>query len=164
MSTATIQTAEQKSFFGKIIAAIGSFFSHLLSGAKTAFDELSPDQQQAIENGVNISQIIKTGYKLGADYVIEEVTKATGVSSDVAEQLILSAFKDMSINATSIQAGLDALADKIQSGITDNDYNGLWQDLARSAAQWLSTGSLDWVSLSLGLVQWAFMHFIASKA
>lgn len=158
----TTQTETQKTFFGKLIAAIGSFFEHLLSGAKTAFDNLPPDQQQALINGVNISQIIKENYTKGETAVVQLIADKTGLPSDVITQAILAIAKDAGINVTSVQAYLDSLADKVQAGITDNGWNSLFSDIAAFGASWLSTGSLNWVSLSIGLIEWAYQHFIAS--
>lgn len=152
-----------KTFFGRLIAALGSFFAHLVTGAKNAYDALPPEQQQAIVKGVNVSQIIKLGYAKGEDAVVAEVAAEINVSKEVAEQVILIALKDIHINVTSVQAGLDKLANAIQGGITDNNWNGIWQSVATSAAGWLSTGKLNWVSLSMGLIEWAVQHFLKAK-
>lgn len=157
------ETEQHKTFFGKLIAAIGGFFSHLLNGAKSAFEELPQEQQNDIVNGVNISQIIKDGYKEGEDYIVNAVAEQTKTDTSEAQALIRVALKDIGINKDSIQEGLDTIADMVDKGITDNDYNGLWRDIATSAAQWLSSGKLDWVSLGMGLVEWAFQHFINAK-
>lgn len=162
MSTA-VETTATKTFFGKIIAAIGVFFTHLLNGAKAAFSELSPDQQQALINAVNISQIIKEGYTKGEDYVVAEITTATGMPKDVVEQTILAIAKDAGVNTTSVQGYLDSLANRVQADITDNGWNSLFSDIAAFGATWLSTGSLNWVSLSMGLLEFVYQHFIASK-
>lgn len=151
-------------FFGRLIAAIGSFFSHLVTGAKTAFEALPPQQQQAIEQGVNISQILKDGYTKGVDFVLGEIETKLNIPVDVATQLLQVALKDVGIDEADLQTGFNKLADKIQAGITDNHYNGIWQAVATSAAQWLSTGSLNWVSLAMGLIEWAVQHFVKAKA
>lgn len=161
---ATVQTETHKTFFGKIIAAIGGFISHLFTGAKTAFDELPEDQQNAIISGVSVSQIVKDGYKQGEDYVVNAVSEQAHIEASDAKLLILVALKDLGINVTGVQEGLDTLSAIIDKGLTGNDYNGLWRDLATSAAQWLTTGKLDWVSLSMGLIEWAYQHFIKSQA
>ena len=162
MSTTT-QTSEQKTFFGKLLAAIGGFFSHLLSGAKTAYDELSPEQQQALINGVNISQILKESYSEGETAVVNLIVTQTGLPADVVTQGILAIAKDAGINVTSVQGYLDALADRVQAGITDNGWNSLFSDVAAFGASWLSTGSLNWASLAMGLIEFTYQHFIASK-
>lgn len=154
------QTEQQKTFFGHLIESIGAFLSHLFTGAKNAFEELPPQTQQDIINGVNISQIIKDGYAKGEQFVVDEVSKTLNLPVDVTQQVILTGLKDIGINVTSIQTGFDQLAAKIQAGITDTNWNSLWQTLASSAAQWLSTGSLNWVSLAMGLIEWAFQHFV----
>jgi hypothetical protein len=161
--SSTTQTTEQKTFFGKLLAAIGGFFIHLLSGAKTAFNELSPEQQQALINGVNISQIIKENYSKGETAVVELIATQTGLPNDVVAASILAIAKDAGINITSVQGYLDALADKVQAGITDNGWNSLFSDIAAFGASWLSTGSLNWISLSMGLIEFVYQHSVASK-
>ena len=156
-------TAQQKTWLGKLIAEIGEFFGSLFNGAKKAFNSLSHEQQQALINGVNVSQIIKEGYAKGEAYVVAEIAKVTGLSADVITPLILSIAKDAGINVTSVQAYLDAIANKVQAGITDNGWNNLFSDIASFAASWLSTGTLNWASLAIGLVEFAYQHFLAAK-
>lgn len=151
--------SEHTTFFGRL----GAFFAHLVTGAKSAFDSLTKQQQDDIVNGVNISQILKDGYKEGKDVVLATIESQLNIAPDVAEQLLLTALKDANINELDLQAGFDKLADRVQSGISDNNWNDLWKTIAKSAAQWLSQGSLDWISLSMGLVEWALQHFIKAK-
>ena len=161
--SALTQTAAQKTFFGKLLATVGAFLSHLLSGAQTAFKKLSPDQQKALINGVNVSQIIKDSYAQGEAAVVSLIAQKTGLTADAVTQLILVIAKDAGINVTSVQGYLDAIAAKVQAGLTDLGHNSLFSDTASFAASYLSSGKLDWVSLSLGLVEFAYQHFIKSS-
>lgn len=155
---------EHKTFFGKLIAAIGGFFSHLVSGAKSAYDELPQEQKDQLEKGVNVSQLLKSGYSKGEAYIVHEVATSLKVDEQTATTITLVMLKDMGFNVTKVQDGLDQIADKIQAGITDNNYNDLWQLGSKSVAIYLSGGKLDWVSLSMGLIEWAVQHFLKSKA
>lgn len=155
-----MSTPAQKSFFARLLAAIGGFFAHLVSGAKTAFSALPKAQQDAIIQGVNISQILKDGYTKGVDFVLGEIETKLSIPADVATILLQTALKDVGIDEADLEVGFGKLADKIQSGITDNNWNSIWQTIAKSAAQWLSVGKLDWVSLSMGLVEWALQRFV----
>lgn len=155
-----MSTAAQKSFFGRLLAAIGGFFSHLVSGAKSAFSDLPKEQQDAIIQGVNISQILKDGYTKGVDAVLAEIQSKLNIPVDVATILLQTALKDVGIDEADLGVGFGKLADKIQAGITDNHWNSLWQTVAKSAAQWLSIGKVDWVSLSMGLIEWSFQRFV----
>lgn len=155
--------SDRKTFFGRLIASIGDFFAHLVTGAKNAFDELPKQQQDDIVNGVNISQILKEGYTDGKDAVLTAIETKLNIAPDVAEQLLLVALKDVNINEPDLQAGFDKLAERIQAGVTDNHWNDLWKTIAKSAAQWLSQGSLDWISLGMGLVEFALQHFFKAK-
>jgi hypothetical protein len=156
----TTVTEQHKTFFGRLIAAIGGFFGHLLKGAETGFNDLSKQQQDDIVNGVNISQILKEGYKDGKNAVLTTIETKLNIPPDVAEQLLLTALKDVNINEPDLKAGFGKLADRIQAGVTDNHWNDLWKTIAKSAAQWLSQGSLSWISLGMGLVEWALQHFL----
>lgn len=155
-----MSTPAQKSFFKRLIEWIGGFFSHLVSGAKSAFSDLPKEQQDAIIQGVNISQLLKEGYAKGEDFILQEIEVKLHIPADVSTQLLLTVFKDMRIDVDNVQDGLDQLADIIQAGITDNNWNSLWQLGASSATQWLSQGKLNWVSLSMGLIEWALQRFV----
>lgn len=161
MSTAT--TAQQESWFNKLVDELGAIFSSLFKSAKKDFNNLPPDQRDALIKGVNISQIIKDGYSKGEAYVVGEVSTLTGLDAPAATQLILSIATDAGVNTNSVQAYLDTLANKVQSGITDNGWNALFSDVAAFAASWLSTGSLNWASLAIGLVEFAYQHFVKPK-
>lgn len=157
-------SSKNKTFFGKLIAAIGGFFAHLVSGAKSAYDELPQEQKDDLQKGVNVSQLLKDGYSKGETYIVNEVSTALKIDQVAASAIILIMLKDMGFKVDKIQDGLDQLADKIQAGITDNNYNDLWQLGSKSVAIYLSGGKLDWVSLSMGLIEWAVQHFLKSKA
>lgn len=143
-----------------LIQAIGHFFEQLFSNTKADFNNLPKNQQDAIIQGVNVSQIIKDGYSKGKDYVIAQIAEKTGVSTDVATAVILAVGKDLGIDTGNVDDVLSHFADKIQAGITDNNWNALWQDVAQFAASWLATGKLNWVTLSLGVIEFAFQHFV----
>lgn len=153
-------TDQHKTALGRLLAEIGGIIGNLFNSTKKDFNSLPPDQQQAAINGSQISQIIKTGYAKGEAWVITQVTALTGLPADVATQTILSIAKDDGVNVTSVQAYLDALADKIQVGITNNKWNALFEDLAKFGATYLTQGKLDWVTLGLGIIQYAFQAFV----
>ncbi len=144
-----------------LINSIGHFFANLFNSTKDAFNELPQAQQDAIISGINISQIIKGAYTSGETALVSEVATKLGVSTDIAEAVILHVLNSIpGINTTSIQAGLDKLADHIQTGITDDGWNGLWEVVAKSAASWMATGSLSWITLGLGVLEFAYQHFL----
>ncbi|MEB0262287.1 hypothetical protein [Mucilaginibacter sp. 10I4] len=144
----------------KLIQSIGHFFANLFAHTKEDFNNLPKDQQDAIIQGVNLSQLIKDGYKEGEAALVANVAAKLNISTDVAKGLILYTLKSLGINVTVIQDGLNQLADRIQAGITDEGWNGLWQVAAQSAASWLSTGSLNWITLGLGVVEFVVQHFL----
>lgn len=153
-------TAKHKTALGKILVAIGGFIANLFHNAGKSFTSLPPDQQKAAIDGSNISQILKTGYAKGEAWTLGEITRVTELPADVAEQTILSIAKDNGVNTASVQAYLDHIADKVQEGVTDNKWNAIWQDTAKFAANYLTQGKLDWISLSLGIIEYVFQTFV----
>lgn len=139
-----------------LINSIGHFFESLFNNTKADFNNLPKEQQDAIVQGVNLSQILKEGYTKGADAIVSEVSSKLNITTDVAEQVILHVLQSLGINVTDIQKGLDQLSERVQNTVTSDGWNGLWQSVAKFGASWLSTGSLNWVTLSLGVIEFAF--------
>jgi hypothetical protein len=80
---------------------------------------------------------------------------------EISQYVSLDLVKD-----TLTEAGigdLNSLADKAQAAVTDTAWNNLWQLIAKSAATVLSGGKLNWVSLSLGLVEIVFQKLYGKK-
>lgn len=162
MSTTTTTTtaAQHKTALGRLIQWLGSTIKSLFNSTGKAFNSLPPDQQKGAIDGTQISQIIKTGYSKGEAWVLGEITAKTGIPADVATQVILTIAKDSNINVTSVQAYLDHIAKTVQAGITDNHWNSIWQTAAQFGATYLTQGKLDWVSLGLGIIEYAFQVFV----
>ncbi len=139
-----------------LISKIGHFFANLFNSTKDAFNELPKEQQDAIIKGVLISEVIKTGYITGEATLIKYVAEKSEVSEDVAKAVILHVLHSLGINVSNIQDGLDRLAGRIENTITNDGWNGLWESVAKFAASWLSTGKLNWITLGLGVVEFAY--------
>lgn len=148
------------SFISRLLESIGDFFSHLFTGVENGFEQLPKEQQDPIIQGTNISQILKDGYKNGAEAVVETIATKLNVSTDVATGVVIQVGKDLGINTDKVQDVLDHIADQIQAGITDNAWNGLWQNVAKFAASWMSTGSVNWVTLSMGVIEFVLQKFV----
>lgn len=150
-------------FFGKLIASIGDFLSHLITGAKNAFQALPPEQQDQLIKGVNVSQLIKDGYTKGETYIVTTISTALAIPPEATKPLIIAALTDMGFKCTVIQDGLNQLADKIQEGVTDNNWNGLWQLAASGVATYLSGGTVNWLTMAFGALEFAYQEYVASK-
>lgn len=151
--------------FGDWLRNIGPTFRKLiqrmLDNTELDWKALTPEQQEAIINGSRIAEMIKVGYREGADYLIGQVMDLTGLQREPVETLLLAILKDKwGITIQSIQEGLDKGAEAIEEGVTENGWNDLWQGLAKFAAGYLSNGKLDWISLSLGVLEFAYRKFI----
>lgn len=139
-----------------LIHSIGHFFANLFNSTKDAFNELPKEQQDAIIKGVNVAEIIKTGYNESATVLTLAVAEKLNVPADVAEAVILHVLHSLGIDVTNIQDGLDKLAERIETTVTDDGWNGLWESVAKFAASWLGTGKLPWVTLGLGVIEFAY--------
>jgi hypothetical protein len=152
--------SEHKTAVGKLLASIGGFFVHLFAGAQKGFEEMPADQQEQVIQGVNIAQILKENYTKGETAVVTLIAEKTSLPIDIAATAILAIAKDNGINTTSVQDYLNHLADKIQAGITDNHWNSLWETAAKFAASYLSNGSVNWVTLGMGVIEYVLQTIV----
>lgn len=144
------------SFLSKLIASIGHFFERLFKDTQDAFKELDPQQQDAILNGVKLSQIIKNNLDKTEDEIVSIVASELNISNDVATQLILFVGKNLGIDSPKVDLVIAWIKNKESVFLTDLQHNSLFESIAKFASVWLSTGKLDWVSLSMGLVEYAY--------
>jgi uncharacterized protein YoaH (UPF0181 family) len=145
----------------RIPATLRKLVQDMFDNTERDWHALTHEQQQAIINGSQISELIKEGYKRGEDYLIKEATALTGLPVEAIAAILLNILQDkFGVNIKSIQEGLDKGAEAIENGLTSNGRKDLWQGVAKFAAGYLSDGKLDWVSLSLGVVEFAYRKFI----
>lgn len=139
------------SFLGKLIKEVGQFLAKLLTDTGDAFNDLPKEQQDAILNGVQVAQIIKDNIDRGETYVIDVIASRLNLSQDVAKGLFDRLSKDLGVDSV-----LNGVADKIGQGITDLAHSALFQLIAQSAATFLSGGAVNWLTLALGVVEYAY--------
>lgn len=150
------------SVFSRLIASIGSFFAKLIHDTGDAFEKLPPDQQIAILNGTNLSQLLKDNFNRAEVYVIDLVAVKLDVSFDVAKAAILYVGKQLGVTEGSVQAVLDHVGGKVTSGIDDIAHNSFFKSIAEFASFFLGAGALNWVTISLGVIEYAY-RWLKSK-
>lgn len=139
------------SIFSKVFGAIWGVIKGLFESTQTEFNKLPKEQQDAILNGVQVSQIIKDNIDRGETYVIDVIASRLNLSQDVAKGLFGRLSNDLGVTSV-----LQGVADKIGQGITDLAHNALFQLIAQSAAAFLSGGTVNWLTLALGVVEYAY--------
>lgn len=143
-----------------IIQAIGRFFEKLFNDTKDAFEELPKEQQDAIIQGVHVAEAIKEFYSKGEQFIVSLIALKANVSDDVARGAILAIGKDLGVDTGQVRDVLDKVANRVEEAVTDNAWNALWQDVAKFATIWLSTGKANWLTLGLGVIEFAYQRFI----
>lgn len=143
-----------------LVALIGAFFETLFRTTQKAFNKLPKEQQDAIIQGVNLSQLIKENYDRGEAYLVKKVSLELKISEDVARGLILHVLNSVGINVTDIKIGLPAFVNRMQNTTTDDGHNSLFEAIAKIGASWLATGALNWVTLGLGVVEYAYQRYV----
>jgi hypothetical protein len=142
---------------------IGDLFKKLITDTADAYNDLPKEERQQVQSGVIVSQILKENYQKGKDYVTALVGEKLNLSNEAAQQLIMAALNEAGINVSTLDEGFNQLAEKAQNAVTSTAWNNLWQLLAKSVATILSGGKLDWVSLSLGLIEIAYQDLFGKK-
>lgn len=145
-----------QTFLGRLIGIIGDFFKKLWEGTKDAFEELPQEQQNAAILGTQLSQLLKDNFSRSSAYVVELVASKLGISSDVATGVILYAGKQLGVTEPTVQAVLDHFATRINEGIDDIAHNSLFKSVAEFAAYFFGTGKLNWITISLGIIEYAY--------
>lgn len=139
------------SFITRLIESIGNFFEKLFKDTADGFNNLPKEQQDAILNGVQASQIIKNNIGQGKVYVADLIAVKLGLSNTIAQGLVDTITKDLGLDDFTTD-----LADKVQTGITDLAHNSLFESIAKFAASFLGAGSVNWITLGLGVVEYAY--------
>lgn len=139
------------SIFASIFGGLWKLIKGLFESTANEFNKLPKEQQDAILNGVQVSQIIKDNIDRGETYVIDVIASRLNLSQDVAKGLF-----DRLSNDLGFQNILEVISNRIGQGITDIAHNALFQLIAQSAATFLSGGAVNWLTLALGVVEYAY--------
>lgn len=142
------------SIFSTIFGGLWKLIKPLFESTENAFNDLPQEQQNAILNGAQVSQILKDNVGRGETYVKEVIKSRLNLSQDVVDGLFDQLSKDL--NYTGL---LDGIADKIGQGITDASHNALFDDIAKFASLFLGAGAVNWITLALGAVTYAY-HYL----
>lgn len=150
------------SVFSSIFGGLWKLIKGLFESTKDAFEQLPPDQQKAILDGTNLSQLLKDNFNRAEVYVIDLVAVKLDVSFDVAKAAILYVGKQMRVTEASVQAVLDHVAETETSEIDDIAHNSFFKQIAEFASFFLGAGALNWVTISLGVIEYAY-QWLKSK-
>lgn len=146
------------SVFSRLFGAIWDAIKSLFESTKDAFNNLPADEQQAILNGTKVAQIIKDNITRGETYVIDVVAIQCGISIDDATDLFQTLAKDLKLDQV-----VSGVAERIESGITDIAHSSLFQSIAQFAASYLSGGKVSWITLALGVIEYAYQYLKANN-
>lgn len=119
--------AKTKTFFGKILEAIGNTFGSVLRGAKKTFDQLLPEQQAALLHGSGVLA-----------FITQELEKTPGEIRDG----ILEKFPDLDV--AKLESGLFQIAKAFNLNVEANNL----EDLIEKLQKYLNSfqGSLwEWI-------------------
>lgn len=145
------------SIFSSLFGGLCKLIKGLFESTQDEFNKLPKEQQDAILQGVQVSQIIKDGVGKAESEVIQLVSDKLGISHDIAAGLFAQLSADLKVDQ--VVAGV---ADKIESGLTDLAHNALFDNIAKFAASFLGAGQVNWITLGLGVVEYAY-QWLKSK-
>lgn len=139
------------SILGHLIKQLGQYLGKLLKDTEDAFNDLPQAQQDAIKNGVQISQIIKDNIQRGETYVKEVIISRLNLSPSIVDGLFDQLSKDLKYESI-----LNGVADKIGQQLTDIAYNEEFEKISKFAAMFLGAGAVNWITLALGVIEYAY--------
>lgn len=139
------------SIFSTIFGSLWKLIKGLFESTKDAFEKLPKEQQDAILNGVQVSEIIKNNIGQGKAYVADLIAVKLGISGDIATGVVDAVTKDLGLDDFT-----NGLADKVEKGLTDLAHNSLFESIAKFAASFFGAGSVNWITLGLGVIEYAY--------
>lgn len=139
------------SIFSDLFGGLWKLIKGLFESTATEFNKLPKEQQDAAFTSAQISQILKDNIGRGETYIKDVITSRLGLSADVVNGLFDSVAKDLNYDNL-----IDGLSNRISQGITDNAHNALFEDIAKFTALFLSAGTLNWITLALGMIEYAY--------
>jgi hypothetical protein len=117
-----------KTFFGRLIALIGSIFAHVLKGAEKTFNELTPEQQAALKHGSGVTALIsqeagKLPAEVHADILktfpdLDEASLETGLFTVAHAFNLAPKANDLDDCIALLQAYLSTLTGSVWEAIT----------------------------------------------
>ena len=141
------------SFISKLFQGFLNLFR---SAAEAAWASMSKDLQNNALTAAQAVQIIKTSIDKGYTEIKLLVAAKTGFTVDQVDQFILAIAKDAGVSTAYPEKSYALLQEKAKAVDTDNEWNALWQNLMKFGATYLTSGKLDWITLSLGVAQLAY--------
>lgn len=126
----------QRSFFGKLFAAVGDFLRGIFNAAEKAWNKLDPEVQQAFTWGSKVLELINVNKEAAPDFLIELIQKhfptltkeklftglnkvaeglnvAQAIEADTLEETLLNLQKYFSTLKGATWAGVSALGAKL---------------------------------------------------
>lgn len=127
-------------------------FPFLFSEVTKAWDSLPADEQSALINSGQIGQILKEELSNGATAVLNAIEKKTGIPADVAEQSLLTLAGHLGYSVTTVTDFINQLQAKINTGLSDPDWDALWADLTGTAIAIFSDNVPAAITAGVGLL------------
>ncbi|MDB5288590.1 MAG: hypothetical protein JWR05_3539 [Mucilaginibacter sp.] len=135
----------------------------LFDALQRAWDQLSTVQQSAITNSGLIGQLLKNNLTiLGTDLVTLIVSK-TGLTEQEVTDALLALAKTFGLTTDSLNDAVSFLQGKLSSASSNEEWNGLLQIMLNAGGTFLSGGTLNWVSIAMGIGEWAYTNIIKPK-
>lgn len=141
------------SIFSSIFGGLWKLIKGLFESTQDEFNKLPKEQQDAILQGVQVSQIIKDGVGKAESEIIQLVSDKLGISHDIATGLFAQLSADLKVDQV-----VSGVADKIEAGLTDLAHNALFDNIAKFAASFLGAGQVNWLTLALGVIEYAYQY------
>jgi hypothetical protein len=147
-----------------IFKDVANFFSDLFRGAaEKAWAHLHEDAKDNAITGANFAQVIKESIGVGYDEFISRVSAETKLSTEQIEGVLDRIAEDLGITAEGYDNIYIAIQDKANTVLSDTGWNALFQNIAKFVSIYLTSGKLDWITLSLGVAQIAYEKFQQAK-
>jgi hypothetical protein len=132
------------------------------------WDSLTPAEQQALIHSGQIGQIIKEQIANGPTAVVNAIASQLNLTPDQVNSTLITIFSALGYNLTTtegtaeskVDAGINQLQAKINSGLSDPDWNALWETVTGTAVSLASKNPVNWLNVISVVGKFVYDKFI----
>lgn len=140
-----------------------TIFPFLFNALQKAWDKLSSTQQSAITNSGLIGQLLKNNLTILGTDLVALIASKTGLKEQEITDTLLALAKTFGLTTDSLNEAVSFLQGKLSNAASNEEWNGLLQIMLNAGGTFLSGGTLNWVSIAMGIGEWAYSNIIKPK-
>lgn len=140
----------------------------LFSEVTKEWDSLIPEEQQALVHAGQIGQILKEEIAEDEAELLAAIGTKLNLTPDQVNSTLIAIFTALGYDLGAaeatveqkVSAGIDQIQAKIDAGLSDDDYNALWETVTGTAVSLSSKEPVNWLNIITIIGKFVYDKFI----